>query len=198
MAFIWNKKGIIANPKRFTKNPQIVWSQYIPIENKPINYLEIGVHKGLNLIDIANSYCKHPNSRMYLVDPWIDYDDYPEYKGQQDVLFGIFNNNVKPYIDKCFLHRGFSDDIVPTFSQNFFDIIYVDGNHEMEYVYRDAKMAFEKVKPGGYIVFDDYNEQWLQTVKGIDMFLNEYSRKIRILTSRNDARQLILQKLTSP
>lgn len=158
--------------------------------------MEIGVHKGDNLTHIAKSYCQHPDSRMYCVDHWMDYDEYPEYKGQQDVLFGIFKNAAKPYIDKCIIHRGFSDDIVPTFPNNFFDMIYVDGNHETEYVYRDGKMAFDKVKSGGYIIFDDYNKwEWPQTVIGIDKFLNEYSEKILIVVKPNAQLQLIIKKL---
>ena len=195
MPFAWNRKvPILFGITEYTKDPGIIWRPYIAIENKAINYLEIGVHKGTNLVFVAKSYCQHPNSRMYCVDPWMDYDDYPEYKGQQDVLFETFKNTVNPYINKCILHRGFSDDIVPTFQNNFFDIIYVDGNHETEYVYRDGKMAFEKVKSGGYIIFDDYNDSWMQTFRGINMFLNEYYQKIKILTLRNYAAQLIIQK----
>ena len=179
----------------FRENPGGKWSQYIPIQNKPIQYLEIGVHKGINIIDMAKSYCQHSDSRMYCVDPWMDYDEYPEYKGQQDILFGIFNNAIKPYADKCILHRGLSDDIVPTFSNDFFDIIFVDGNHETEFVYRDGKMSFEKVKSGGYIIFDDYNPEWPQTIVGIDKFLNEYSEKIRIVVKPNAVLQVIIQKL---
>ena len=182
--------------KSIRENPGCKWNKYIPIENKPIQYLEIGVHKGINIVDIAKSYCQHSDSRMYCVDPWTDYDEYPEYKGQQDVLFGIFKNAVKPYIDKCILHRGFSDDIVPTFSNDFFDIIFVDGNHETEFVYRDGKMAFDKLKSRGYIIFDDYNSpEWPQTVIGIDKFLNEYSEKIRIIVKPNAVLQVIIQKL---
>jgi hypothetical protein len=177
-------------------NPGCKWSQHIRIENNPIQYLEIGVHKGENIVDVAKSYCKHPNSRMYCVDPWIDYEEYPEYKGQQDILFGIFKNSIKLHENKCILHRGFSDDIVPTFSNNFFYIVFVDGNHETEFVYRDGKMSFEKVKSGGYIIFDDYSSDWPQTMIGINKFLNEYSEKIKIhaLPTRQFY-QVIIQKL---
>lgn len=181
--------------KYFADNPGIKWSQYIPIEDKPIQYLEIGVHKGINVLDMVKSYCKHPNSKIHCVDPWVDYDGYPEYKGQQDVLFSIFNAAIRGYEDKCVIHRGFSDDIVPTFEDNFFDIIFVDGNHETEYVYRDGCMSFEKVKTGGYIIFDDYTTSWSQTMKGIDKFLIEYSDRIQILAKTNSVGQVIVKKI---
>jgi len=181
--------------KYFRDNPGIKWSSYIPIEDKPIQYLEIGVHKGINVVDIAKSYCKHSDSKIHCVDPWVDYDEYPEYRGQQDILFSIFNSNTATYNDKCIIYRGFSDDIVPTFQDNFFDIIFVDGNHETEFVYRDGCMSFQKCKPGGYIIFDDYNLDWLQTMKGIDRFLSEYSDKIQIIAKPNWVAQVIVKKL---
>jgi Methyltransferase domain len=85
--------------------------------------------------------------------------------------------------------------IVPGFEDNFFDIIFVDGNHETEFVYKDGCIAFEKVKSGGYIVFDDYLPYWSQTMVGIDNFLEEYKDKIDILHKGILFSQVILRKL---
>ena len=96
----------------FRDNPGIRWNSFIPVQFKPIKYLEIGVSEGVNIVDIAKSYCAHPESKMYCVDPWQDYDEYPEYKGQQGIKYKIAMNNIAPYADKCIIHRGFSDNIV--------------------------------------------------------------------------------------
>ena len=37
-----------------------------------------------------------------------------------------------------------------------FDFIYVDGSHEIQDVITDACMAFQLLKPGGVMLFDDY------------------------------------------
>lgn len=181
----------------YNLNPSVNWSKYIPIENKPIKYLEIGVADGIHVIHISQSYCQHPESKIYCVDPWQDYDEYPEYKGVQDVAWKSFNTNIQTYNlqDKCVINRGFSDKIVPTFDDIFFDIIFVDGNHETEFVYKDGCMAFEKVKSGGYIVFDDYVRRWSQTMAGIDKFLEEYKDKLKILHRGNFFQQVIAYKL---
>jgi hypothetical protein len=81
----------------YNMNPSVNWSTFIPIENKPINYLEIGVADGIHLIHISQSYCKHSHSKMYCVDPWQDYDEYPEYKGEQRVAWKTFNANIAKY-----------------------------------------------------------------------------------------------------
>lgn len=173
------------------------WSTFIPIPNGPIKYLEIGCADGGNAIMISNSYCSHPDSKIYCVDPWFDYDDYPEYKGVQEEGWKNFNINIRNSgsFEKFIINRGLSDDIVPTFEDNFFDIIFVDGNHETEYVYCDGVMSFQKVKSGGYILFDDYNNNWPQTVAGIEKFLQEYSDRIKILVKPSNWHQVIIQKL---
>jgi hypothetical protein len=145
---------------------------------------EIGVADGGNAIIVSKSYAKHPSSRIYCVDPWMDYDEYPEYKGQQEIGYNSFLSNIQKLADtsKFIIKRGLSDEIVPTFSDNFFDIIFVDGNHETEYVYRDGIMALQKVKVGGYIVFDDYYlSVWPQTKLGIDKFIAEFKEQITVV-----------------
>jgi hypothetical protein len=181
----------------YNMNPSVNWSKFIPIQNKPIKYLEIGVADGIHVIHISESYCKHPDSKIYCVDPWEDYDEYPEYKDQQDLAWEIFNKNIRTYQlqDKCLINRGLSEKIVPTFEDNFFDIIFVDGNHETEFVYKDGCMAFEKVKSGGFIVFDDYNTSWIQTVFGINKFLEDYKDNIDILHRGNLFPQVIVAKV---
>jgi predicted O-methyltransferase YrrM len=184
----WRKPKIPGAPKNFSghyfgHNPKKTWVYFIPIENRPINYLEIGVSCGGNAIHIANSYAAHKDSKIYCVDPWFDYDEYPEYKGEQENSWRDFQRNIQlsGHFEKFVVSRGLSENIVPTFSDNFFDIIFVDGNHETKYVYNDGVMALEKVKPGGYIIFDDYSETWPQTIKGIDEFIKDHNDKIEII-----------------
>ena len=47
---------------------------------RPINYLEIGAFYGANLLSVANTYTSHTDSKLYCIDPWEDYNEYPEYK----------------------------------------------------------------------------------------------------------------------
>jgi len=188
----------------YNKDCSKYWSEYIPILDIPIKYLEIGVSDGGNVIDFSKSYGKHPNSEIYCVDPWMDYDGYDEYKGQQEKGWKTFNKNIQKSgsLQKFKVYRGLSENIVPTFENEFFDIIFVDGNHEIEYVYKDGVMALEKVKKGGYIIFDDYcfNQDgvcigWEHTAKGIDMFLEDYKNDIEIIVKSTYFYQVIIRKL---
>ena len=179
----WRRKPIEEAQKRMwqtediynflKENPGIRWKYFVKEEDRPINYLEIGVFTGQNVISVSKTYCKHPDSKIYCVDPWIDYDEYPEYKGVIQNIYSEFLQNMEKenIHDKLIVRRGFSHDIVPKFEDDFFDIAYIDGNHETEFVYKDAVMTFPKVKSGGFIIFDDYN--WIQTRIGINRFITE-------------------------
>lgn len=169
------------------ENPGIKWKNYIPLAEHAIQYLEIGCHKGEHVSQIAKSYCIHPDSKIYCIDPWEDYDEYPEYKGAQDTIYNTFLKNIDSCKNKCTIIRGYSHEEIPKFEDNTFDIIYVDGNHETEYVYKDAKLALKTVKIGGYIVFDDYIKDWWESVvKGVDMFLDECKDNIEIIAKPTD------------
>jgi len=171
------------------------WFNFVPQTDSPIQYLEIGAFHGANAISVNNTYAKHPNSLLYCVDPWIDYSDYPEYKEKQETNYNIFMDNVsKTYnSEKFIVRRGFSSDVIPTFNDNQFDIIYIDGNHEPEYVLEDAVLAFRKLKIGGYLIFDDYGWGGPDlTKRGIDGFLNGYHKRIKYLGQANT--QVFVQK----
>jgi SAM-dependent methyltransferase len=53
-------------------------------------------------------------------------------------------------------HRGDSAKILQAFPDAHFDWIYVDADHSYEAVRGDANAAATKVKPGGYLVFNDF------------------------------------------
>jgi predicted O-methyltransferase YrrM len=160
------------------------WLGIVEQENRPINYLEIGVHAGVNALSVNTLYAAHPQSKLYCIDPWEDYDEYREYKGIQETVYSQFTRNIKAFNieDKVVIKRGFSNIIVPTLEDNFFDIIYIDGNHEPEYALEDAVLSFRKLKVGGYLIFDDYNFDGPDgTSRGIDGFLSGYHKRIQVI-----------------
>lgn len=177
------------------------WWQTLPTDqfsSKPINYLEIGVHNGCNLFSVANSYGLHPESKLWGIDPWMDYDDYPEYKDEQTNNFNVFLSNLEksPHKNKVSYKRGFSNTEIPKFDDEFFDMIYIDGNHEPEFVLEDAVLSFRKLKTGGIMIFDDYT--WGgpdMTKRGIDGFLHGYHKRIEVIGCFYD--QVFLRKTKS-
>ena len=165
-------------------------------KNKPIKYLEIGTLHGANILSVANSYGLHKDSELYCIDPWEDYSDYPEYKYQQQSIYETFLENISNSgIQKPInIIRGYSNSEVPKLKDDFFDIIYIDGNHEPHYVLEDAVLSFRKLQQNGIMIFDDYG--WGgpdMTQRGIDGFLHGYHKKIKILGKNGT--QVFIQKI---
>jgi predicted O-methyltransferase YrrM len=175
------------------------WFDYIDLnnyKNKQINYLEIGAFYGANIISVAHTYGSHKDSKLYCIDPWEDYDEYPEYKNEQSNIYKTFNDNIEKsgVKDKIKINRGYSNLEIPKFQDNVFDIIYIDGNHEPEYVLEDAVLSFRKLKKDGIMIFDDYGWGGPDlTQRGIDGFLSGYHKKILYLGEK--ASQVFIKKL---
>ena len=175
------------------------WLNHVNVgeySSREIKYLEIGTFYGANVISVADSYGLHNDSKLYCIDPWEDYEDYPEYKGQQENTYSQFLSNLNNcgVTDKVNIIRGYSNNEIPKFEDSFFDIIYIDGNHEPEYVLEDAVLAFRKLKDGGMLIFDDYGWGGPDlTQKGIDSFLNAY-RKRRVYLGEINS-QIFIKKI---
>ena len=167
------------------------WLDHVKLEDfmyRQINYLEIGVFYGANAVSVANTYAFHDKSKLFCIDPWEDYADYPEYKEKQPDIYNAFLKNIESTTeqDKFIVCRGYSNQVVPTFADDFFDLIYVDGNHEPEYVLEDAVLCFRKLRKNGIMIFDDY--VWGGpdlTQKGVDAFLKVYSKRIEYLGEKD-------------
>jgi predicted O-methyltransferase YrrM len=160
------------------------WNDIIPIKDEPIRYLEIGIYYGANIISIADTYCKHNNSEIHCIDPWGLYDGMVETNYSDLNIYKQFIDNINkiPNRNNIIIHRGISNIEVPKLKDDYFDIIYIDGNHEPEYVLEDAVLCFRKLKKDGIMIFDDY--EWGGpdlTQRGIDAFLSGYYNKITVL-----------------
>jgi Methyltransferase domain len=55
------------------------------------------------------------------------------------------------------LHRANSEVAGAEFPDHCFDWVYIDANHSYEFVRQDLELYYGKLKPGGFIVCDDYH-----------------------------------------
>jgi predicted O-methyltransferase YrrM len=111
-------------------------------------------------------------------------------------IYDSFNRNIDNFgiRDKTIVHRGFSNKELLKFKDETFDIIYIDGNHEPEYVMEDAVLSFRKLKKGGVMIFDDYDFNGPDgTARGIDGFISGYHKRMSKLGMQEF--QVFLKKL---
>ena len=170
------------------------WSVIMPVRHESCKILEIGAYHGANVCSLVKTYATHEASEVHCVDPWLDYGEYPEYKHQQPTNYSIFLNNIAKLapsdLHKVYVHRGLSEHVVPSFEDNTFDIIFVDGNHQLQFTLEDAIMSVKKLKRGVWIIIDDLQAE--QVMKAASIFVDVYRPYFHPILNYNN--QLFLQR----
>ena len=54
------------------------------------------------------------------------------------------------------IKKGYSHEVMESFPDNHFDMIYVDAAHDYDSVVKDLSVCGRKIKPTGHIVLNDY------------------------------------------
>lgn len=98
--------------------------------------IELGTYKG----DFARHILARCRPReLHIVDI-----DYSQFDGS-----GLNDPRIKR-------HDGFTHEVIATFADRTFDWVYVDADHSYDGTIRDARAAAPKIKPGGFMVFNDF------------------------------------------
>ena len=160
--------------------------------NRPINYLEVGVYYGNNLISVAKSYASHKDSRLYCIDTWNICEN--KYKDMAKNSFDIFMKNMIFYniTHNLIIFRGDDYNQINNLEDDLFDIIYINRNCS-RVIIEDAILSFRKLKQNGIMIFNNY--EWCNTgviEKGVSSFLSCYYNNIKILLIDI---QIFIQKL---
>jgi hypothetical protein len=106
---------------------------------------------------------------LHLIDPWQFQSTYPHtwYGGgkarNQKDMDRIYERVVRAFAasNNVVIHRELSQAAAAQFEDNYFDWVYVDGNHHYDPVKQDLELYTRKVRPGGFICGDDY--EWRVT-----------------------------------
>lgn len=157
----------------------------IKLFNKNLVIAEIGVFKGefskflfeenqpneLHLIDIFSGIeCSGDKDGHNII--------YTNLSEEFNLITKYFNNNNNVYI-----HKGYSQDILKNFNDEYFDMIYIDGDHSYNGVKNDLNLSYQKIKIGGYICGHDYTTTMFEgVVRAVNEFCEERKLKIKYLT----------------
>jgi predicted O-methyltransferase YrrM len=144
------------------------WQRYLtPFADKSTNYLEVGVLEGRSMVWMLDNALQHPHSRATGVDISIR-DSY------------LQNLKRSGSCEKVRNILGRSQEVLRTLPKESYDVIYIDGSHVTQDVMIDAVLAFDLLKPGGLMIFDDYAPLlwlWPQDIRpkqAIDAFVAGY------------------------
>jgi hypothetical protein len=183
----------VAGPYRFStdwvsRNTEL-WTRVLgQLRDKPETHgLEIGSFEGRSSIWFLDNILTHPTSSITCIDVW-------SYVG--DPLFGdrdekTFDGNIAAHGQgqKVVKRKGFSEDMLPGLKKEFYDFVYIDGSHRSRDALVDAVFSWRLLKPGGYMIFDDYARRELRSHfiphkvarMGIDAFLKVFEPHIDII-----------------
>ena len=144
-----------------------------------LNAIEIGSFEGRSACWIVQHLLTGENSRLICVEPFEQYED-------QERNFD-HNIRVAGCTDKIVKLRGRSQQVLPYLAGESFDFVYVDGSHLVLDVLQDAAMCWPLIRPGGTLVFDDYEHPLFPDSLGmsagpaIDAFLSMLSGRYELI-----------------
>ena len=142
------------------------------IKNTPENgtFVEIGAWLGKSssyLVDNGG------NRTIIIIDSW---EGSPNERNTnhrlatQTDIYEIFKENMGER--KYESIRGLSTEVVNQFEDESLDTVFIDATHTYEAVKEDIKVWLPKVKNGGILAGDDYNQNWPQVIKAVNESLS--------------------------
>jgi hypothetical protein len=154
--------------------------------------LEIGVADGQNSQRIIDNI---DLQKIWLIDPWKEQDkrgadrgkDQEEHSAAETATRERFKTHIQK--GKVEILKGFAKDKIDLFPDEFFDLIYVDGDHSYEGCKNDLYAWYPKLKKGGVFAGHDFTNNYRSmsvkkfgVQKAVTEFLLDHGAKLQIIT----------------
>jgi predicted O-methyltransferase YrrM len=162
--------------------------------------IEIGSWEGRSALFFLNYL---PQSRLVCIDTFEGSEEHrahPEtFANDLPEMERRFDANLAPFADRLEKIKATSTVALAELGIDGrrFDIAYIDGSHRSADVYSDGVLAWSMLVPGGILIFDDYEWEYMPEPRsnphlGIDSFLRAFESQYRIV---HKAFQVALEKL---
>jgi predicted O-methyltransferase YrrM len=120
-----------------------------------------------------------------LINSGVDYKyyaiDHFQGSSEHDKNIDYYNEtkkNIESIKEKVNLIKNDSLSECKNYSDEFFDVVYIDASHDYESVKKDIQEWIPKVKSGGIICGDDYTDGWPGVKKAVNEF---FGNKITVI-----------------
>ena len=139
---------------------------------------EIGVHTGDTSIVLLEGL---PTIKKYhAIDPWESYIKYDgkkyrkpghKYIKSWSKALRHFKSRIKKFGKKIIVHQMTSVEASKKIEDESLDWVFIDANHDYEYIKENLEIWSKKVKSGGIISGHDYGNKWKGIKKAVDEFV---------------------------
>jgi predicted O-methyltransferase YrrM len=174
-----------------------IWDPLID-QFKPLRMIEIGSFEGRSAVYLIEKCAENGPVELFCVDTWqggVEHDagimGDVEKRFDRNVAAALAQIGGRGRVGKIKSPSNAAlTKLLAADGAGKFDLIYIDGSHQAPDVLADAVLAFQLLKVGGLMIFDDY--LWSIEEEGqqdplnmpkpaIDAFLNIYQRKMSVL-----------------
>ena len=140
-----------SNEKWFCNNLNFLTNNFKGIKNIK-DILEIGSYEGRSSIFFLKNFT---GSNITCVDTWQGSDEHNSFDFKE--IENNFDHNTSNYqLKNLLIKEKMTSDNFFQKNQKNFDLIYVDGDHSSHQVKIDINNSWNSLKPGGFLILDDY------------------------------------------
>lgn len=142
-------------------------------------FAELGFMRGVEIGVQGGKYSRvlceaNPKMEFYGIDPYLEYDDIG-IKGEQYGQDQGYELALASYPANGTLIRKKSMDAINDFPDEYFDFVYVDGNHIFVYAAQDIHYWQKKIRPGGILAGHDYRPYYPRSFIHVYQVVNAYT-----------------------
>ncbi len=164
-------------------------------KNSKYNILEIGSFEGLSACGFSDNIMDHSETTLDCVDPFILSRTNNKITTKcvtlkTEQMFSK-NINLSKNLKKITHHKMTSDDYFLN-NKKLFNLIYIDGCHEPEFIKNDMENSFACLEQNGIMWMDDYGGGGGKIKICMDKFLEKYKGQYNIIHKNY---QLAIKKL---
>lgn len=156
-------------------------------EKSQSRMLQIGAYTGDASVWLYENILQKTNSVLVDVDTWMGSDEVVHKEMNWQTVESLYDTKTKEARKNLNVVK-FKTTSDWFFKNNleFYDFIYIDGDHTSYGVIKDAVSAYEWLKKGGILGFDDYDWRGgtgpLDRPKAaIDAFLHIYGDRVEVI-----------------
>jgi len=165
-------------------NFEFLYSDVVKIFPNDAKFLEIGAWQGKSssymAVEIINS---KKNISFYCVDTWDGGSEMAHYNiVKSGKLYETFTSNISSVKDYIIPIKLPSVSAANTFPDNYFDFIFIDGDHTYESVVNDLHAWYPKLKKNGIFAGHDYGVK-IGVAKAVNEFISQKQLNLRVCKS---------------